>query len=437
VEPTIPNSSRSLTQDLVTGLALLALLLGLFTTGTVFAGSAVTFQGRLADSSAYLIEVPSGWNGTLFLYSHGYVAPGSPRLATDSGDPEAREWLLGNGFALAGTSYASTGWAVEDAFRDQLDLLDLFSRLQDRPRRTIAWGSSMGGLVSVGLLQLNPNRFDAGLSLCGTVAGTVASRNQMLDQAFVFATLLGSASRLRLVGITDPDTNLATARALLEQAQVTPAGRARVALVAAMGDTPGWYDRGSPEPRIDDLATRETSQYRWLREVEFPAFFSQRAELERRARGNPSWNTGVDYERQLQRSPLRDEVVAFYRAAGLDLGSDLEALRQAPRIGADPVAVDYAERYYTPGSSLAGRPLLTVHATDDGLVVAGQEQALAMKTVSPELLKQLFVRRPGHCAFTGTESVSSIRAVIDRLDTGRWHEPGGFYPFKPSPFMRP
>jgi pimeloyl-ACP methyl ester carboxylesterase len=416
---------------------MLALLLGLFATGNVFAGSAATFQGRLADGSAYLIEVPSGWNGSLLVYSHGYVTPGNPRIATDAGDPEAREWLLGNGFAVAGTSYASTGWAVEDAFRDQLDLLDLFTRLQDRPRRTIAWGSSMGGLVAVGLLQRHPDRFDAGLSLCGTVAGTVASRNQMLDQAFVFATLLGPASRLRVVGITDPDTNLTTARALLDQAQATPSGRARLALVAAMGDTPGWYDRGSPEPRVDDLAIRETSQYRWLREVEFPAFFFQRAELERRAHGNPSWNTGVDYELQLQKSSLRDEVLTFYRAAGLDLGADLEALRQAPRIAADPGAVDYAHRFYTPGSSLGGRPLLTVHTTDDGLVVAGQEQALATKTGSPELLKQLFVHRPGHCAFTGSEAVASIRTMIDRLDTGRWHEPVGFYPFRPVPFLRP
>ena len=32
--------------------------------------------GTLSDGATYLIEVPSPWNGTLLLYSHGYVTPG-------------------------------------------------------------------------------------------------------------------------------------------------------------------------------------------------------------------------------------------------------------------------------------------------------------------------------------------------------------------------
>jgi hypothetical protein len=30
------------------------------------------------DDALFKIEVPASWNGTLFLYSHGYVFPGSP-----------------------------------------------------------------------------------------------------------------------------------------------------------------------------------------------------------------------------------------------------------------------------------------------------------------------------------------------------------------------
>ena len=36
-----------------------------------------THTGALADGATYLIEVPANWNGTLFLYSHGYVTPGA------------------------------------------------------------------------------------------------------------------------------------------------------------------------------------------------------------------------------------------------------------------------------------------------------------------------------------------------------------------------
>lgn len=49
--------------------------------------SGVTSQtGTLPDGATYLLEVPSNWNGILFLYSHGYVVPGSNNPAHDVGD---------------------------------------------------------------------------------------------------------------------------------------------------------------------------------------------------------------------------------------------------------------------------------------------------------------------------------------------------------------
>jgi hypothetical protein len=70
--------------------------------------------------------VPSGWNGTLFLYSHGYVAPGGDKVAVAAPGVDATAWLLGHHFAIAGSSYSSNGWALEDAFSDQVALLDYF-----------------------------------------------------------------------------------------------------------------------------------------------------------------------------------------------------------------------------------------------------------------------------------------------------------------------
>jgi hypothetical protein len=91
----------------------------------------MTKTGTLPDGATYLIEVPSNWNGVLFLYSHGYVTPGSANPALDVGDPITRFFMLSRGFGLAG-SYATTGWAVEPALQDQIAVLDLFSRLLAR-----------------------------------------------------------------------------------------------------------------------------------------------------------------------------------------------------------------------------------------------------------------------------------------------------------------
>ena len=52
-------------------------------------------------AAQYRIEVPAAWNGTLFLYSHGYVAPGRINLAADSPTKDISTWLLDNGYAIA------------------------------------------------------------------------------------------------------------------------------------------------------------------------------------------------------------------------------------------------------------------------------------------------------------------------------------------------
>src|SRR5437762_10679748 len=75
-----------------------------------------THKGSLPDGATYLIEVPPNWNGTLFLYSHGFVAPGSSNPAKDVGDPVTRSYMLSSGFALAGSSSAPAGWAIHEPF---------------------------------------------------------------------------------------------------------------------------------------------------------------------------------------------------------------------------------------------------------------------------------------------------------------------------------
>jgi len=103
-------------------------------------GAVTTHMGTLDDGAAYLIEVPANWNGTLFLYSHGYVVPGRPNPAQDVGDPFTRFFMLSSGYALAGSSYATTGWAIHEALEDQIAVLEAFERLFERPKKTIAWG---------------------------------------------------------------------------------------------------------------------------------------------------------------------------------------------------------------------------------------------------------------------------------------------------------
>ena len=432
------------------------------------ATTARTLTGTLADGATYLIQVPANWNCTLFLYSHGYVAPGSANPATDVGDPVTGAWLLGHGYALAGSSYASTGWAIQQALPDQVNTLNVFDQQVGTPARTIAWGHSLGGIITAGLIQDYPSRFSAALPMCGVLSGGVATWNTALDAEFAFQQLIDPS--VQVANISDPTANLAGAEQAAAAAQQTAQGRARLALVAALGDTPGWFTPLSPEPAADDYTAQESNQYLWDTEIDFPFVYALRAELEARAGGNPSWNTGVNYFTDLARSADLREVVALYRAAGLSLAGDLATLNRAPRISADPAAV----RYLAQNIAFDGRlavPVLTMHTTGDGLVVPENEQAYASvvrRAGDPGMLRQIFVSRAGHCAFTPAETITAAQVLLNRLATGRWDDqalqpsslndqaaalgasaniyssggqivatPPAFVAYRPAPYLRP
>ncbi|HSZ63945.1 MAG TPA: hypothetical protein VK828_19255 [Terriglobales bacterium] len=391
-----------------------------------FCGSAAAQQhltGTLPDGATYVIDVPAVWNGTLLLYSHGYVTPGSPNPAEDVGDPLTGGYMLAAGFALAGSSYATTGWAIQQAIPDQIATLDVFQSLVGNPTTTIAWGHSLGGMITAGLVQEYPTRFNAALPMCGVVAGGVGEWNGALDGAFAFNTLVAGGT-LQVVDITNPTDNYLAAETILAEAQATAQGQARIALAAALGDLPGWFDPASPEPSPTDYVTQQANQFLWLSEVDVPFMFAFRAELEYRAGGNPSFNMGVNYKYQLTRSTSYAEVQALYAAAGLDLDADLTTLNRATRIAADPSALSYLSQNIIYNGQLS-IPVLTMHTTGDGLVPVENERAY-QKVVNEAndggWLRKTFVHRAGHCAFSPAETITAMQTLQLRLATGKWQD---------------
>jgi pimeloyl-ACP methyl ester carboxylesterase len=385
------------------------------------AGGVKTLTGKFADGATYLIQVPAHWNGTLFLYSHGYVPTGANNPATDVGDPITGAWMLQHGYALAGSSYASTGWAVQQALPDQIHTLNVFGHRVGTPAQTIAWGHSLGGMITAGLIQRYPSRFTAALPMCGVLSGGVATWNTALDSAFAFQQLIDPS--VSVVHITNPDANLTGAEAAATAAQKTAKGRARLALTAALADTPGWFTPLSPEPGPADYKAQEANQFKWATQVDFLFAFAARAELEARAGGNPSWNTGVNYFNDLLKSADLKEVLALYHAAHLNLFKDLATLDAAPRIAADPAAEAYLEQNITYNGRLS-MPVLTMHTVGDGLVVPENEQAYRSAVAAAgdsALLRQIYVHRAGHCAFTPAETITAAKALLSRVKAGQWN----------------
>jgi pimeloyl-ACP methyl ester carboxylesterase len=402
------------------------------------------------------------------LYSHGFNFPGTPNPAPDAPDPITGAWLLAHGYALAGSSFGATGWAVAPALRDQIALLDFFDRI-GQPKRTIAWGQSLGGMVTAALVQRYPRRFAGAVPMCGVLAGGVGLWNEGLDSAFAFKTLLAPQAPLSLIHITNPQANALLAAKILAGAQRSPQGRARLALVAALADIPGWYDPATPAPARANVVAQEQNQVRWDQGLDFSFEFAFRAGLEQLAGGNPSWNMGVDYRKQLELSADRAEVQRLYAQAGLSLDADLATLQQAPHVTADAQALAYLSKNVTFDGRLSV-PVLTMHTTADGVIPVQDEQAYASVVRAAgngQLLRQIFVQRAGHCSFTPAEKITAIQTLVGRLDSGHWASDApsaldaaaanlgpavnvllgtrnatvsmaaAFVPYQPGPFLRP
>jgi hypothetical protein len=389
-------------------------------------GDPTVYTGTI-DGAAYRVEVPARWNGDLLLYSHGYRAPGVDNSATVApSSPDLSDALqvalLERGYALAGSGYRSTGWAIQDALDDQVRLLDWFAAQVGRPRRTYAWGNSMGGLTSVLLAERNPRRFSGVLALCGDVAGPVAEYNSRLDLAYAIKTLLAPGSDLQIARIGDGDANKAKFDLVIGQAlRAGPAGQARLALANALADIPGWFDAHAAPPT--SVADQILAQYVYDAYVIGAGIWgSGRAELERRAGGNPSWNVGVDYRQVFGRSSQRALVEQAYQAAGLDLDADLATLNAGSRISPDPPAVAYLAQYGTP-LGLTHAPVATMHTTGDGGVPVEHEREYGdrvRRVAGSDNLRQVYVARGFHCAFSPAEVLATLDALVRRGTTGSW-----------------
>lgn len=342
---------------------------------------------------------------------------------------------------------------------DQLATLTAFTERFGAASRTIAWGRSYGGLVTTAIAERHPDRIDGSISLCGLVHGGVANWNNTLDPAFAIKTLLAPGSEVPLVNIADQTAANDAANTLtnvVDSAQTTAGGRARIALAAALHNIPVWNQPTQTRPAATDWDAQQSNQYDAVKGLLKIAAFNRRQEAEARAGGNMSWNTGVDYAKLLGRSSVRKEVTELYKKAGLSLKADLAALNRAPRISADPAAV----AWMSSTSSFTGRltkPQFDAHTIGDALVPVQTESALKRAVTaagSSALLRQAYVDNAGHCTFSTAEQLAALHTLEARLTTGKWQgtdpeslnsraaeadptSAARYVTYRPTPYLRP
>jgi hypothetical protein len=389
-------------------------------------GSQVT--GTLADGTTWVANLPTSWNGTLILYSHGF----GPLVAQDAPDPTTQAALLADGYALAGSSYDPNGseWALDTAVSDQFQTLSAVEStvMPHRPAHVLAFGTSMGGLISALEAQHGAHKIDGALTTCGIVGGGVNLNEYQIDGEYALAQLLLPGQNVQLVGFANPGAALGTAAELTAaaaQAQTTPAGRARLALAMAYLNVTPWDPSAAAPAPASDPAGQEAAQY----DVLFGGSFTildfielGRISIEQADGGQATWDAGTNFAAALRNSPFRHEVGTLYKAAGLSLHSDLTDLTANTSIKADPAALRSLIHTSVPTGRLEV-PELDLHTIGDNLVPVQNENFYAKQVEeagSGALLRQAYTESFGHCNFSSAELIAGVQALLHRVTTGHW-----------------
>jgi hypothetical protein len=396
-------------------------------------------SGIFPSGARWRIDAPAQPNGIGLVFSPGYgVGPASE--APIAPTVEVANRLLNAGYTLAGATYPSAGWSVADGLVQQPELVALVRSSHPDITRVIGWGHSMGGLVTVGLIESSTPSIEAAFVLCGSLAGPVAMLDQAFDSAFVLQVLLGQDEPQ--LSDADDVVRAEAASRVMAAAAVTAEGRARIALGAAIGQLPTWAVLDTSRPRPTDPEAQAAQQ----RQVYLRSAFAPRSDIVARAGGNPSGNIGVDYAAQLAASGSDDLVRAMYLLSSADLDADLATLADAARMRADPSAVARLRTMLTPSGAIRG-PVVTVWCTGDVAPTVSQARVFGDAVEAAghtDQLRQFFVDRPGHVPSDG-EIIAALDVLVSRIRTGTWPEVDAssaendvrFISMVPPVFLRP
>jgi hypothetical protein len=386
------------------------------------------------DGAAYTIKLPTHWNGSLLIYSHGYryANPGPPDFGPvstaaqvsstddkgDGSDPLSQQ-LLSLGYALAGSSYSSNGWAVADGVKADEALHAKFVSTVGTPKRTYVWGDSLGGLITELVAEKDSAWVDGAAPMCGAVAGPNDNLDLALDVAYAVRQLIDPT--LKLTGYSsdaDAVANWKHAAAAVEKAagDVSGGGTAKVLAIAALVDAPTQTETYDGHDLTSQVSARVEAM---LTALAYGT--SGRYEIEQRVGGDPSQNVGVDYSSRIDAAET-----SLIEAAGGKMPAILAALDKGPRVTADAAARAKFEALGDTTGKLVV-PTVTMHTEADPLVIVQNETVFAARVAKrgdSGLLSQLFVKAPatysqstgapygaGHCVFSDGQRVALIGAL--------------------------
>jgi pimeloyl-ACP methyl ester carboxylesterase len=145
------------------------------------AAGVTTCVGTTTDGAKYQFSAPLNFNGTAYIYSHGYrpniaLPVGAiPRVGgpvidvaepVPGGDLKVAAALLGKGFGIMGSGFSRQGWNADEAIKTNVELIGIFKKQFPATKKIIAWGNSLGGFITQALAEKHPELISAAGPMC-------------------------------------------------------------------------------------------------------------------------------------------------------------------------------------------------------------------------------------------------------------------------------
>lgn len=359
------------------------------------------FEGAIGPGSMYEIDVPASWNGDLVLYAHGIVEPSQPVAppTTQDGYDALRSHLLGNGFAVAASSYSSNGWSLADAVHRTQQLNGIAVSKIGQPGHTFLVGHSMGALAVVKLAETYPTQFDGVLAMCGPLGGAVEEIQYAADARVAFDYYFPGVL---------PGTTFDVPPGTVYLSPFDPGGPSALfmsvylALAANPSATAQWAS-AAKLPYADGAELGNSALYM----VGFLLRYTN--DLIARVNGQiPYDNSQVEYRVNVSALPGVNDFLSAQLNAGVT------------RFEADPAAINYYDHNYKPTGQV-DIPVITLHTTRDPAIPFGHESRFAAAVANAgqtEWLVQRPIDRWGHCAFQPSEVESAFADLVAWVNSG-------------------
>jgi pimeloyl-ACP methyl ester carboxylesterase len=339
--------------------------------------------GRTRSGALYALYRPERWKGDLVLYAHGYTAPTEPIHLPPIDD--LRDLLLGQGFAVAYSSFSENGLAVRDGIRQTERLEALFGDRLGRPRRVFLVGSSLGGLIAVALAERHPDRYAGLLTVSGLIGGSRALIDYIAHVRVLFEVFYPGVLQGDLLNIPPGlNVNQHVVGPAVAAIRADPQG---AAIISQLAQTPVPFASG--EQLVASIVQA------------LVLHFIELEDLLRRTGGDSFFdNSRVEYS-----GPLPAPVLA-------DINARVARHRSTPEVR------EFMERYYEPNGRLR-IPMLTIHNELDPVVPSFNEaryrERVARRGNARLLVQRSVDGRYGHSEqFTAQEISQAFGELVRR-----------------------